>query len=69
MNWDEMGAIGQVLWSIAVFVTLGYLSIQVRHSRAEVRRSITQTRATSNREVAMYRASDEQMLDIFARAH
>jgi hypothetical protein len=39
-----IGAIGQVLGSIAVFVTLGYLTLQVRHAREEVRRSVTQTR-------------------------
>ena len=69
MNWDEVGAIGQMLGSLAVFITLGYLAVQLRHSRAEVRRSITQTRAASNREMAMYRASNEQVLDIFARAN
>ena len=31
MNWEEVGAIGQVLGSIAVFVTLGYLAVQVKH--------------------------------------
>ena len=35
MNWDEVGAIGQMLGSVAVFVTLGYLAVQVRHARAE----------------------------------
>ena len=32
MNWDEVGAIGQVLGSVAVFITLVYLSIQTRHA-------------------------------------
>jgi hypothetical protein len=27
MNWDEVGAIGQVLGSIAVFITLEYLAV------------------------------------------
>ena len=33
MNWNEVGAIGQVLGSIAVFVTLGYLAVQLRRIR------------------------------------
>ena len=39
MNWDEVGAIGQVLGSVAVFVTLGYLAVQVstRGERCGVR--------------------------------
>ena len=29
MNWDAIAAIGQVLGSLAVFITLGYLALQV----------------------------------------
>ena len=68
MNWEEVSAIGQMLGTVAVFITLGYLAVQLRHSRAEVRRSITQTRAASNREMAMYRASNERVLENFGRA-
>ena len=32
MNWDAIGAIGQVLGSVAVFITLGYVAVQVRHA-------------------------------------
>ena len=42
MNWDAIGALGEVLGSIAVFLTLGYLAIQVRHARDQVRHSISQ---------------------------
>ena len=69
MNWDAIGAVGQMLGSLAVFTTLGYLAVQLRQTRAEVKRSISQGRAGSNREMAMYRASNEQISDIFARAH
>lgn len=44
MNWDEVGAIGQVLGSIAVFITLGYLAMQTNHARREVQRAISQSR-------------------------
>lgn len=33
MNWDAMGAIAELLGSLAVFATLIYLAVQVRHSR------------------------------------
>src|SRR5215831_3575171 len=42
MNWEEVGAIGQLLGSVAVFVTLVYLATQVRFARAEYMRSISQ---------------------------
>src|SRR5262245_2422184 len=32
MNWDAIGAIGQVLGSVAVFITLGYLALQMRQN-------------------------------------
>jgi len=29
MNWNAVGAIGQILGSLAVFVTIGFLAVQV----------------------------------------
>ena len=37
MNWDAIGAIGQVLGSIAVFVSLVYLAVQIRRSTTQAR--------------------------------
>ena len=51
MNWEEVGAIGQVLGSIAVFITLGYLAVQVRHARQEARRAISQSRGETLRQL------------------
>ncbi len=34
MNWDALGAIGEVLGAGAVIVTLAYLAIQVRHGKS-----------------------------------
>jgi len=33
MNWDAIGAIGEILSAIAVVVTLGYLAIQLKLAR------------------------------------
>jgi len=35
MNWDAVGAIGEIIGAIAVVVTLVYLATQVRHARRE----------------------------------
>ena len=32
MNWDAIGAVGEILGAFAVFVSLGYLAIQLRRS-------------------------------------
>jgi hypothetical protein len=43
MNWDAIGALGEVLGSIAVFLTLGYLAIAGASTRGDqVRHSISQ---------------------------
>jgi len=36
VNWDAVGALGELTSAIAVVATLVYLSIQVRHSKAAV---------------------------------
>ena len=68
MNWEEVGAIGQVLGSIAVFITLGYLAVQLRHARAEVKRSIITTRASMVRDQAMAAATDADLNRLNAKA-
>ena len=39
MNWDAIGAIGEVVGALAVFITLGYLAIQIRQNTKAVRAS------------------------------
>ena len=38
MNWDALGAIGELVSAFAVVVTLGYLAIQLRQNRAAANR-------------------------------
>jgi len=33
VNWDAIGAIGEIVGAVAVLITLLYLAIQVRHFR------------------------------------
>jgi len=67
MNWDEVSAIGQVLGSIAVFITLGYLALQVRHANYQLRRSIGQGRGEAIRDLFMARATDMQLAGLPAK--
>ncbi len=48
MNWDALAAVGEMLGSVAVLVTLGYLTLQVRHARLEARRALGQDRLEGN---------------------
>lgn len=68
MNWDEVGAIGQMLGSVAVFITLGYLAIQVKHSRQDARRMLSQGRGDVNRDILALQC-DERINRLFDRAN
>ena len=61
MNWEEVGAIGQVLGSLAVFITLGYLAVQVRQARDEVRRSVGQSRVDIARQLTTRMFDSERL--------
>lgn len=54
MNWDAIGAIGEILGALAVVATLGYLAIQIRQSTAVARSSTRQAIA----EMSMASGSD-----------
>lgn len=69
MDWEEVGAIGQVLGSVAVFLTLGYLAVQVRYARREVQRSISQSRADAVRELLLNRVNNERLTALNSKAN
>lgn len=60
MSWDAIGAIGEWLGALAVFVTLVYLAIQVRHARSEARRALSHDRGEALRSV-LSRQFDERV--------
>jgi hypothetical protein len=37
MNWEALGAIGEIVGAVAVVVTLGYLAVQIRQNTRSVR--------------------------------
>ena len=46
MNWDAIGAIGEIVGAVAVLITLVYLALQVRQTRKmQLAESIRATRA------------------------
>jgi len=61
MNWDALGAIGELIGATAVLVTLIYLALQVRHARDDLRRSIQQSRTTAFRELMLERTRNSEL--------
>jgi len=68
MNWDAIGAIGEMIGSVAVLATLGYLAVQVRHAREDVRRSISNARSEANRD-ALAALAEERTLPLMLKAN
>ena len=67
MNWDAIGAVGEVLGSLAVFITLGYLAVQIRHARSEARRALSQGRSEAHRDL-LARQQDAAVLGATLKA-
>jgi len=53
LNWEAIGAVGEILGALAVVVTLAYLAAQVRESRKSTAADIYQTRAMSRAEAEL----------------
>lgn len=68
MNWEAIAAIGQMLGSVAVFVTLAYLAVQIRHSRSEARRALSQGRGEALRQLMLTRVTEPQLNDLYRKA-
>jgi hypothetical protein len=69
MNWHAIGAIGQILGSLATFVTVGYLVVQVHDAEREMKRSIAQSRAERNIELNLGAATSERLAEIHAKGN
>ena len=41
MNWEAIGAVGEILSAIAVFITLVYLAVQIRQNTRQLRANET----------------------------
>lgn len=67
MNWDAIGAIGELVGGVAVIATLIYLAIQVKHSKALLERNesialsqMYQARADARMNVVLAQAQSEK---------
>jgi hypothetical protein len=75
MNWEALGAMGEVLGSVAVIATLFYLSRQIRQNAQALNRSNEYARANSihltnlhSSQVDAQLAQDADLASIYQRA-
>lgn len=66
MNWEAIGAVGEVLGAIGVIVTLGYLAVQIRRNTSVVRSTAVQSSNSRIAEVVRTIATVENS-DVFSR--
>ena len=76
MNWEAIGAIGEVVGALGVVATLGYLAYQIRQNTMQLEQSTLSTKAAainvSNLTLRENRQSifeDADMADIFLRGN
>ena len=69
MNWEAIGAIGEVAGAIGVIVTLIYLSIQIRHNTRSSRLASFQSTTEMLTTVNTLIAGNDEIADIFARIY
>src|SRR5262249_13911991 len=67
MNWEAIGAIGQMLGSLVTFVALFYLALQVRHAQRDSKRALSQGRAEAVRDLFAF-GSQERIARIGLKA-
>jgi len=65
MNWQAIGAVGELIGGLGVIVTLLYLAVQVRHYTAEMRSAASESVAENLREWLLPMIRDPEVSRIF----
>ncbi len=65
MDWEAIGAIGEIIGAAAVVVTLVYLAAQMKTNTAAVNRSASQAAVLGRAESAKFIAGDSEVSSIF----
>ena len=69
MNWDAIGAIGELLGASAVFASLIYLAIQIRGSTNQASAQMFQSAASEQSRVADSITGDPENLKVWMNMH
>ena len=67
MNWNAIGAIGEVLGAVAVFITLAYLAIQIRQNTRSVSTSVYESAMSGFNEVMRDISTNGELASIVRR--
>ena len=67
MNWEAIGAIGEILGAAGVIITLAYLAVQMRQSNRLAKRAAVQGVLAGRAEMNRFIASDPALTELFMR--
>ncbi len=65
MNWDAIGAVGEIVGAFAVVATLGYLAVQIRQNTKTVRAAMFQQATAASTALAEQLSRDPELTRIF----
>ena len=69
MNWDAIGAVGEILGALAVVMTLAYLARQVKYAKAEATDTNRLNRANGVQVMQLALATNKELSDAVANSH
>ena len=67
MNWEAIGAIGEIVGAIAVIATLGYLAYQIKEQTKQYRSAATRERGQRISDSLYQLADSEHLVPAFLR--
>ncbi len=67
MNWEAIGAIGEIVGAAAVVATLGYLALQIRYSSNATKAQSVQAVQQSMIDIALA-TMDESWAEVFEQS-
>ena len=67
MNWEALGAIGEIVGAVAVIVTLAYLAVQIRQNTRVFRSSTEQAQADAHSRCLSLIAQDSDLTRLYLR--
>jgi len=69
MNWDAIGAVGEIVGAAAVVATLAYLALQLKENTRHIRRAERNAGFAQVSEFRLTMMRDADFVDIWTRGH
>lgn len=69
MNWEAVGAAGEIIGALAVFITLVYLAIQIRQNTKAVQAAAIDSANTHVSNIRMHIFSDPDVTSLYRRGN